>query len=345
MRKRTSPRIASVCVLGKRVHQLKSNPHRIKLMQAILDRLAEAAAWASLDAIVFPGAFFRQKALIGPMSWDDRSAAIMKEDFGKASAELSSRLTDLVAGAHLIFGADSVDPKGFEFGDQLCISMSAGQITGIARKIFPTEEDTNGWTKPYVPYLADFDSEQRLIDLPSGHRALLNNCYDIFALAKGKDGLPRGARSIRDLWRDGEYHVVEKPGFAEQRTEAVNRWLAFRKSQKFDVAISTIHAFRKPGTEVYWSRHGIAAASAAMNGGFAIGAAHFIEGLPGADRATLAACGVKASEAKTGAKRKSSSLTPVEHFEVKVGDLKGLVRLFEPSAAGKPGTSKKGARS
>jgi hypothetical protein len=277
-------------------------------MEAVLKRLAEGHSWAPLDAIVFPGAFFRQKALIGPMSFEDRSAAILKEDFGKAGAELSNRLADITVGAHLVFGADSVDPKGFEFGDQLCISMGAGQITGLARKIFPTEDDTNGWTKPYVPYLADYDSEQRLIDLPSGHRALLNNCYDIFALAKGKDGLPRGARSIRDLWREGEYHVVEKPGFAEQRTEAVNRWLAFKKSQTFDVAISTIHDFRKPGAEVYWTRHGIAAASAAMNGGFAIGAAHFVEALPAPDRATLAAFGVQASEAKTGAKRNRQAL-------------------------------------
>jgi hypothetical protein len=317
----------SVCVLGKRVHETKTNPQRLKLMQDVMKGV-EAKGWNQFDAIVFPGAYFYLPKLIGHLTQRERSKAILATAIGKASADCSKRLHTIAPGAHLIVGADSTDPKNFEFGDQLCIAFSNGKVVGLARKIFPTEEDTNGWTMPYVPYLQDYDSELRVVTLPSGAKALLCNCYDMFGLSPGPNGLPRGSRSIRDLWRDGEYFVSEKPGFASHRTEAINRWIEFRKRHEFDVAITTIHDFRKPGTESYWSRHGISAASAALQGGLAIGAAHFTEVLPTANQATLAASGVDPAEASTGARRKSSSLLPVDHFEVCSGSLKALVRLF-----------------
>jgi hypothetical protein len=300
-------------------------------MQMTIDRIIEQRDWRPLDAVIFPGSYIRLTRLIAHLSPSERVRAIGRESFAKKLVAAAERLDRYSRGALLILGADASDPKRQERGDQTCIAVSRTGVIGLARKIFPANGDTTHCWFPYVPNLADYDSAVRVIRLPSGHRALLCACYDMFALAPDRNKNPRGSPSIRDLWIDGSYHHIEQPGFAQLRNVAITRWLRFLQTNRIDLAVSAIHGFQAPGRDVYWQRHGLTAASAALGGSLAIGAAHFNEQLPAPNKSTLAAFGVPKSEIGTGFHRPSYSLEPIDHLTVTSGPLKALVRLYSPT--------------
>jgi hypothetical protein len=121
----------------------------------------------------------------------------------------------------------------------------------------------------------------------------------------------------------------------DRRLYLTNTILLLRRNSVFERqrpahAVCAIHNFDRPGLDGYWQRHGIAAASAALNGGLVVGAAHFESGLPlPTDRSPLAAAGLKPSYLRLGQRRPLIGLAPSQAMVVKAGPLSSLVRLFE----------------
>lgn len=329
MRHVRAPRIVSVCVLGTRLWNVNGNAARMDLMQWVVEEIAIRPTWHPVDAIVFPGGYFRLPRMIGRLIDRDRFAAIEDMNFGRKAMELAEDLGDRNGGCHMIFGADFFKSSGYEWGDQFAIAMDSTGVSGLARKIFPTDLDTSG-ERPYVPYWGDFSSKHRILRLPKGRLAVLCSCYDVFALVAGTDGRPRGSSAIRDLWRGERYHGIEERGFSNLRNAAIAEWLKLTSAQTATVAVTTIHGFTRPGRDSYWMRHGITAASRASKGGLAVGAAHYTEKLPVPDRSTLASFNVPKA-ARTGPYARAYPLVPLDHFSVRHRSLEALVRLFAPN--------------
>jgi hypothetical protein len=76
--------------------------------------------------------------------------------------------------------------------------------------------------------------------------------------------------------------------FDEVRHRCIQQWDLLLRSRGPSVAIAAIHSFNRPGLDGFWQRHGIATASAALEGGLALGAAHFRDSLPQPSHSTLA---------------------------------------------------------
>lgn len=59
----------------------------------------------------------------------------------------------------------------------MAVAWQRGGIIGIGRKAFPTDRDTNGeFLLPIRCYAVDYDKPRRIIELPSGRRAVLCAC-------------------------------------------------------------------------------------------------------------------------------------------------------------------------
>jgi hypothetical protein len=100
-----------------------------------------------------------------------------------------------------------------------------------------------------------------------------------------------------------------------------------------------VHRFQQPGRDIFWQRHGLATASAALGGGLAVGAAFFTDRLPD-ERARwsspLAACGVPREHLSQGLYRPARRFEPIAALTIN-GRRKGrphaLVRLFDRAAS------------
>jgi len=119
------------------------------------------------------------------------------------------------------------------------------------------------------------------------------------------------------------------------RRRLVAEWRQLLAAQSPDVALTAVHRFQQPGRDIFWQRHGLATASAALGGGLAVGAAFFTDRLPdGRDRwsSPLAACGVPREHLSQGLHRPARRFEPIAALTInrrQKGKLLALVRLFD----------------
>ena len=245
------------------------------------------------------------------------------------------RLDAAHPGALIVVGIDSVPYSSDDHGDQMCVAFSPYGVIGIGRKVWPADGDTN-WDgrPPVVCYPADFGSPHRIVTLANGSRALLCACYDVFGVAEAIVGPTARIRYIRYLAPDQRYDGAGA-GFVAVRRRLVAEWGQLLADQRVDVALTAVHRFQQPGRDIFWQRHGLATASAALGGGLAVGAAFFTDRLPdGRDRwsSPLAACGVPREHLSQGLHRPARRFEPIAALTIngrRNGKPRALVRLFD----------------
>lgn len=162
-------------------------------------------------------------------------------------------------------------PDGRDRGrDQTCVAWGPDGITGIGRKVFPVP---GGDGKKFVSYLPDFSTVHRLINLPSGGKAVLCACYDLFGCSESLEHHTNKTKYIVCIEKNGNKFEGGRREFLDLRDKCVDLWHKLLVSHNVNVGIAAIHYFNKPGLDLFWQRHGIATCSAALAGGMAVGAA------------------------------------------------------------------------
>jgi hypothetical protein len=136
--------------------------------------------------------------------------------------------------------------------------------------------------------------------------------------------------AIRTL-RSSQGRLTENDeDFYASRASGIAAWTVLMASKQPDVLLTSIHAFERPGLDGYWQRHGIARASAAFTGAMALGATHFLEGLP-TRGSTLAAYRVPKRELTAGVSRRTHSLAAAKILPVSTVRTRAVQRPFTPS--------------
>jgi hypothetical protein len=330
-----SPRIVTACVLGRKPSRVDRNARASSLLDQVVDAVIGRVDWHPVNAIVFPGGFFRSPLYIGNRPHSERAAALEAFDFGQAVMAAACRLDAAHPGALIVVGIDSVPYSSSDHGDQMCVAFSPYGVVGIGRKVWPADGDTN-WDgrPPVVCYPADFASPHRIVTLANGSRALLCACYDVFGVAEAIVGPTARIRYIRYLAPDQRDDGVGT-GFVAVRRRLVAEWRQLLADQRVDVVLTTIHCFQQPGRDIFWQRHGLATASASLGGGLAVGAAFFTDRLPdGRDpwSSPLAACGVPREHLSQGLQRPARRFEPITMLTIngrRNGKPRALVRLFD----------------
>ncbi|MGE5503910.1 MAG: hypothetical protein ACM31L_05755 [Actinomycetota bacterium] len=321
-----SARIAAVCVRGQRCKTITRNPHRLELAEAIISTLLEHPG-QPLDAVLLPAGFLRLPTSIADLDFTGRAEALARTRIGRALIRLCRRLEVAFPGILIVTG---IDGDGMDEGDdQLCVAFGAHCVVGVARKLFPTDHDTRNPERAVTPRLADYDCPGRIVALPSGRRAALCACYDVFGFHEGPDTLSARSRAIRQI-HDGSRAVTDdEDGFTALRRAALANWQARWRGAGVDLALAAIHGFEQPGRDGYWQRHGMACAAAAL-GGASVGAAHFEDGLPEPLSSTLAAAQVPKAHLKAGPYRRAHALAPAAWVTLRKGGREAaLIRLFQ----------------
>ena len=322
---RRPPRVAALCVSGDVAKRYQDNADRIQLLNQLTVDLQQLEHWHPLDAVVLPGGYFRMIKALGPSSFSARRSSVSSEQFAPAAQRLIRELSHASPGIRLVFGvlAKSEDPT--ERTEQSCLAFDRSGLAGVARKLLATKSDSSG-ERRISPYVADYASQRRFIDLANGGRASLAACYDLFLSDQAQSHSNRP--SIRRLLTDERPIQIGDAAFAALRKSCLAAWARQLEEQRPNVALACIHRFAV-GADGYWQRHGIAKASAAMAGGLAVGAAHFRPTLPLAAASTLAAVNVPAAHLTAGPGRKAHRLLPLaSHFVNAPRGQKGLLRLF-----------------
>jgi hypothetical protein len=329
------PRVVTVCVLGRKPSRVDRNARASSLLDQVVDAVIGRVDWHPVDALVFPGGFFRSPVHVGNHSHSERAAALEALDFGQAVMAAAYRLDAAHPGALIVVGIDSVPYSSDDHGDQMCVAFSPYGVIGIGRKVWPADGDTNrDGRPPVVCYPADFGSPHRIVTLANGSRALLCACYDVFGVAEMIVGPTARTRYIRYLAPDQRYDGAGA-GFVTVRRRLVAEWGQLLVDQRVDVALTAVHRFQQPGRDIFWQRHGLATASAALGGGLAVGAAFFTNRLPdGQDgwSSPLAACGVPREHLSQGLHRPARRFEPIAVLTIngrRNGKARALVRLFD----------------
>ena len=307
--------VATVSILGADRHPAPRTRDRSPLLMEIIEGLiCQAAAWR-LDAILFPGGFFRIGQVLGDQDTDGRIIRLLHTRAARAARKASHRLDAVWPWVTLVLGIDSNPMTGWRGGDQLVTAWQAGKLIGLARKAFPVWTETGDayepvvWVKP-----GDADDPLRLVTLRNGNRAILCACYDAFALRAAADPRFADLGSIRLMLDD--QGIYRRPTMLE-RHEHLRRWTAFLKAHPPDLALVAIHHFARPGRDCYWQRHGIAGASAGLSGAPILGAAHFREWLPSTVQdCPLASQAVPPEHLAQGHHRKAHRLLPDDGFHL-----------------------------
>ncbi len=328
------PRIVTVCVLGDRAQRSTINQRRYQLMKLVINAIIRRKEWHPIDAVVFPGGHFFSTTYVGHQSFHERKLTIDRSRTGEVCRKVAGQLDKVSPGALLVTGIDSVGHGPQDWGDQLCVAFNGGGVAGIGRKVFPTNNESNGSIRPIICYADDYDSAHRIVTLPNGSKALLASCYDAFGLAEPIAGPTARTRYIRNI-NDGEKTVsYGDRRFVKLRRNCLDRWATLVKANRIDIALTTIHHFGEPGSDLFWQRHGLATASAAMGGGLAIGATHFWDELPDhkhLGQSPLAAFNVKKIHLKKGLHRKPERLSCVDSLSIKHNKTgSAIIRLYTP---------------
>lgn len=323
-----SLRVAAVCVLGRPASIPKQNQARGQLLAQIVTGIHERG-WARLDALVLPGGFCRLARPIGHLTGPKRLANLSSQACLLVARRQLGRLQDASPGCLLVTGllADPSDARHRQ--EQLSVALSGERVVGLARKLFPTAAEGEG-RRQTVPCAEDYGSTDRLVTLPSGAKAILSACYDLFGLTETPGEASSRYHAIRALRSGQKILRMGDQGFKQLRRQCLADWSNLLVREKPDLAIATIHGFERPGLDGFWQRHGIAAASAAIQGRFVVGAAHFEEWLPAPGQSTLASMGVPRRHLTAGTARKAHRLAPKDTVLIeKDGEPLALVRLFE----------------
>jgi hypothetical protein len=323
-----SLRVAAVCVFGRPAATPKLNQPRGQLLAQIVTSIHESG-WDGLDALVLPGGFFRLPRPVGHLAGPKRLASLTGQASLVAARRQLCRLQDRSPGCLMVTGllADPSDTRQRQ--EQLSVALSAERVVGLARKLFPTAAEGEG-RRQTVPCAEDYGSTDRLVTLPSGAKAILSACYDLFGLTETPGEASSRYHAIRALRTGQKILRMGDQGFKQLRRQCLADWSSLLTKEKPDLAIATIHGFERPGLDGFWQRHGIAAASAAMQGRFVVGAAHFEDWLPAPKQSTLASMGVPRRHLTAGTARKAHRLAPKDTVLIeKNGEPLALVRLFE----------------
>lgn len=323
-----SLRVAAVCVLGRSASTPKENQARGQLLAQIAAAIHERG-WTGLDALVLPGGFYRLSRPVGHLAPPKRLASLTGQVCLVAARRQLARLQGRSPGCLLVTGllADPTDTRQRQ--EQLSAALSAEKVVGVARKLFPTAAEGEG-RRQTVPRADDYGSPDRLVILPSGAKAILSACYDLFGLTEMPGEASSRYHAIRALGTGQKILRMGDQGFKQLRRQCFADWSNLLAKEKPDLAIATIHGFGRPGLDGFWQRHGIAAASAAMQGRFAVGAAHFEDWLPAPGQSTLASVGVPRKHLTAGTARKAHRLAPKDTIQIEKDDeVIALVRLFE----------------
>lgn len=328
MRLTRMPRVVQLCLHGTTAKP-HDNADRIKMLPEIVLVLNELPDWHPIDAVVLPGGFFRMARAFGAAGFAERRAAVRRERFAGAVQTAVSRLEELSPGLRLVTGVLATSRDSTERTEQASLAFSAKGLVAVARKIFPTAKDTRG-RRFISPFVDDYSSPKRLLQLSNGSTALLSACYDLFGAAD--IGIVSGSRrqAIRRLITRKGYLTQGEAGFADTRLACLAAWTKLIEEHQPDVALATIHGFRAPGLDGFWQRHGIARASAALDGALVVGAAHFGHRLPDPHASSLAAHGVAHEHIFAGTFRLSHRLMPIASTVIEVPGCNALLRLFTP---------------
>jgi hypothetical protein len=327
--KRREPIVATVCVGDYGAEKINQNGWRLDLAKDVARKIEEQE-WEHLDAVVFPGGFLRIRQHIRPYPPDTRISRVQASGIVKRLATCARMLTGS-PGVKLVVGVDGRKYANGDAGDQLCVAVGEDGVEGIASKIFPVGKAKAGEepeSKKLVLEHADFGSKHRLISLPNGHRGLLCACYDMFGVAE--QGRRPGARgkAIRRIAK-ADVEIEDRQELKAARQECLSRWKDLMQREAPSVALGAIHGFGGHST-AYWQKHGIASASAAMGKGYALGAAHFHNGLPKrAGSSTLAAAQVSKAHLKHGVDRRQNAWSPADSVRYKWYGVDVLIRLFD----------------
>jgi hypothetical protein len=241
--------------------------------------MASRSNWGSVDALLLPGGYFRLEQSIGFLNSEERDHVLTTSFIGQTCRHVSRNLSRTFPWIALVVGVDC-EPSSDEFhGDQLTAAWRSGKLIGLGLKVFPSVADADGKkSTPMRCYAIDYDNPGRVITLKSGNRALLCSCYDAFGVRAKAGGSKDILRAIRYL-TDTNGQVVDPPSH-QRRRALLRRWSNFIEASDVNAALAAIHNFEQPGRDLYWQRHGIASASAALGGGLVVGAAHYMEALP-----------------------------------------------------------------
>lgn len=329
MVKRREPVIATVCIGDDCAGKTSQNGWRLDLAKDVACKI-ERREWKHLDAVLFPGGFLRITDHIRPYPPDVRVSKVEASGIGRRLATCARLLTGS-PGVKFVIGVDGTKYANGDAGDQLCVAVGQDGVEGIASKIFPVGKAETGAkpeSKKLVLEYADFGSKDRIIELPNGHRGLLCACYDMFGVAEqGRKPGTRGKALRRIAKADTE--IEDREELKEARKECLSRWRSLMTREAPSVALAAIHGFGGHST-AYWQKHGIASASAAMNKGYALGAAHFHNGMPKhAKSSTLAAAQVGKAHLKQGVDRRQHAWDPTDSFMFNWEGVDVLVRLFD----------------
>ena len=277
-----------------------------------------------VDAVVLPGGYFVQGGKSDrylDLAFEDRGKLLCGATFAEAAAGAAQALDERRTGALLILGVDTVGPKN-PLGDQLCVAWSATGPTGVARKVFPTrEEGKNG----YIVNANDFGAKERVVSL-GGTRVLLCSCYDGYGITNQPDK----SKYVSRLSADGTVARRGDPEFRRLLNAGLQEWRGL--VQTVDSAVVAIHYFGRAAkrdgfSTSYWRRHGLATASATLQGGWVVAGANFDGRLPCRGTDILAAHRVPLEHLSRGHRRETYDATPVcDYME---GDDEVRVRLFD----------------
>jgi len=217
-----APRVVTVCVLGRKPSRVDRNARASSLLDEVVDAVIGRVGWHPVDAMVFPGGFFRSPVYVGNQPHSARAAALEATDFGQAVMRAAYRFDAAHPGALIVVGIDSVPYSADDHGDQMCVAFSPYGVIGIGRKVWPADGDTN-WDDrpPVICYPVDFGSPHRIVTLANGSRALLCACYDVFGVAEAIIGPTARIRYIRYLVQNERY---DGAGFVAARRRLVAEW-------------------------------------------------------------------------------------------------------------------------
>lgn len=361
-------RIVNVCLNSKCAVETDTK-ERNKILKKVVEDICNGLREpVELDAILFPGCFWQHSTYIGNRSYRDRKAELGKTKFSEAVVREAKKLETAGFGTPLIVaGVDTVQIErkkapGFDIrmtkyykkarafnkrpqnkeihGDQLCVAWSAKGIVGIGRKVFPVApelyakepedfpEDDAVDAPYYVTYAKDFCDPKRVVELSSGRKAVLCACYDIFGCSERYSQNKTRTKMIEWLV-DESGRVIHLP---DEKDITRNYVEQFQKLiDDVDTALVAAHSFDRGSKANYFERHGIAAASAALNSGMVVGAAHFKKCLPSkSDIATLVANNVPKSYLKIEDKRKRKlKKLPKNSGKIITDSCDILIRLYE----------------
>ena len=325
------PRIAAACLLGTTAKP-QQNADRISFLSELVRTLRSLPDWHPLDAIVLPGGLFRMSKPFGATGFAQRREAVSGEQFAEAARLAIRHLYDLSPGLRLVFGVLATPRDLTERTEQSSLAFGRSGLVAAARKIFPTAQDarTGNGKRALSPFVADYSSPHRFVELPNGSTALLSACYDLFGVADiGADSAARRL-AIRRLLLGGKRHITHNEAeFGAARRKCLMAWHELVQQHRPDVAIATVHSFRQPGEDGYFQRHGIAKASSALGGALVVAGAHFKNTLPQSDTSTLAAFAVPAEHLSAGLHRTAHRLLPIASHRIDPPNgQKALMRLF-----------------